>query len=231
MNNDQNITLHSQYNVLKNEVITLRNQIDNISKKDERVYNLYKGTMILFSSLILEPSFLFIGINPNQGNFEEGKDNDFFEPLEEFEYISMQDCYENDNYLSKQTRELFMKTKYSENFCNSVKINAFFQATKNVKDLNKLIDILRDDYSINLYEYSKKWIIELINIIKPKIVICEGKRVLDTIGVYYNQVYKWENGIAKSILCNNIRIVGYKRRFSQILAKEEVIFSINRLFL
>ena len=72
-----------------------------------------------------------------------------------------------------------------------------------------------------VYYKSKKWINKLIDIIELEFIICEGKTVFDKLtkdrdckvseidNVYYTEFGK-------------IKVIGYKRIFSNILNKEKV---------
>jgi len=198
-------------------------------KKDAKE-KLIRGYAILYSDLIYKPDFLFIGINPNAGDPERGWKAEDLEIKEQFEYVDMEDNGDSVNSLSWQTRELFKQTKFYDQFVKAMKINLFYYATRNVKDFDQVTTILNKD-NINPYAYSIEWTKRLIGLIQPKVIFCEGVRVHNLLQEYYNEKLAWNGSVSIGSLGGSIKVVSYKRRWSQILDKESVAVEINKLIL
>jgi hypothetical protein len=90
--------------------------------------------------------------------------------------------------------------------------------------------------SIDLFEYSNKWINKIINIIAPKYILCEGKTTYNYLMSIYeemiNKKYIGKNSGKEtwnhSILNNGIKVFGYHRVYSKILQRDRVALRIQR---
>ena len=163
----------------------------------------------MFSPLIIRPKVMFIGINPGAGFFNTNNRHvKRFSPLENSEYLK------GEYRLAQQTRKLFDKAGLtSEDLKNSVKSNCFFFATKNEKELHQFLSHLKPT---KVYNKSEKWIDDLVNLIKPSIIICEGKSAFSRFVKNKNcEINDSENVLYTK--WNDIKIIGYKRNFSNIL--------------
>lgn len=175
--------------------------------------SLYKGIQLYFSGLH-QSEILFIGINPGAGyyNYKE-KLVKRFSPLTTFEYVGQK------YYLATQTKKIFKQIGLEKIFSKSVKINHFPFATKDVSDLNKLLE--KYDTEHKLYYLSRQFVIETIKIVNPKLIICEGKTAFDRLKsileldvLEYNEdTYVMKN--------NEYIVIGYRRHRSHIKNKEE----------
>jgi hypothetical protein len=190
---------------------------------------LYKGTQILFSELMHKPKFLFIGINPGPGRFNKyGKDAENFEDFEEQKDF----IYSGGGFtLANETESLFKEAGCYDLYDNySVKTNWVFLATKNTRELDALLSRMLN-YKINLYTMSDTWLQNIVEIIEPEIIICEGKGVFKRVTEHVlNCLPKWERSYGYAITAQNIPILGYERNaFGQILDKELVAAKIKKI--
>lgn len=206
-----------KYNDIKQEVEVFYKKFENDSSTKtvgKSFKNYFRGIQILFTPLVYKPKFMFIGINPGAGYFNyEGNSTKYvkrFSPMKNTEYIGQQ------YRLAKETRKLFKLAGISQNdLKESVKTNYYFLATKNTNDLTKLLASLKD-YDIE--NKSTKWINTLVEIVEPEFVICEGKSIFEKFtkstvsendDVYYKEI-------------GNIKVIGYKRKFSNIVNKQKL---------
>ncbi|QHI36039.1 hypothetical protein IMCC3317_13920 [Kordia antarctica] len=206
--------LPAKYLELKKEVETYYEEFQSDEKLKSKTDKYYKGIQILFSPLIIRPKIMFIGINPGAGFFNTN--NRYlkrFSPLENSEYLK------GEYRLAQQTRKLFeMAELTSDDLKKSVKSNCFFFATTNEKELHQFLSHLKPS---KVYTKSEKWIDKLVKLIKPKIIICEGKSA-------FNQFVKNKDCEIKdkdNVLFtewNSLKIIGYKRNFSNILGIKNV---------
>lgn len=184
--------------------------------------SLYKGIQLYLSALH-QSEILFIGINPGAGYFNYKKLRvKRLNPLKKFEYVGQK------YYLATQTKKIFTELGLIDIFKKSIKINHFPFATKNQRDLDKLLEKYDNDYK--LYYFSKLFVKKTIEIVAPKLIICEGKSsfdrlksILDLEAFEYNEstyIMKNENQI----------IIGYKRHLSHIKNKEELKSKIKKYY-
>ena len=176
--------------------------------------NRYKGIQLYLSPL-QKADILFIGINPGAGYFNyENKKVKRFNPLKNFEYVGQK------YYLATQTKKVFYQMKLEKDFINAVKINHFPFATRDVNDLNFLLE--KYDENLKLYYLSKEFVLSTIKQVSPRLIICEGKSsfdrlksILDLTVIEYNE----NTYVAKS---ENLVVIGYKRHLSYIKDKSEL---------
>lgn len=206
--------MENSYSEIKIEIQELLAEIESDENLSKILNKYYKGIQVLLSPLIYKPKFMFIGINPGAGFYNyEGRRVKRLSPLEHMEYIGQ------DYKLATETRELLRLAGIpNSELNNSVKTNYYFLSTTNANDLFSLLSHLKKH---KVYSKSKKWINKLIDIIEPEFIICEGKTVFDKLtkdrdckvleidNVYYTEFKK-------------IKVIGYKRIFSNILNKEKV---------
>lgn len=191
--------------------------------------NLYYGFEVIDGQLKMNPEILFIGINPGKGN---GKRH--YEIKLETERISYLDDFEG-NYsytLARETINVFKLVGLNEDaiidkiekYC--VKTNFYHISTDDDKDIKKCFD--KSD--IKFGEYWNKCLelnLKLISILKPKIVIFEGKSIYDEIiKDTYEIKGSWDNQLDFGYYFSeieNIHFIGYKRIFSNIATNKEII--------
>ncbi len=206
--------MEKSYNEIILEVKDFLDKFENDKNLKKVAKKYFRGIQILFTPLIQNPKFMFIGINPGAGYFNnEGKKiNNVkrFSPMQNSEYVGQE------YRLAKETRKLFELARISKmELKNSVKSNYYFLATKNTNDLLKLIKELEKH---EIEKLSEKWIYKLVEIVKPEYIICEGKTVFEKFTK--SNVSQDEEVYFKEF--RNLKVIGYKRKFSFIVNKEKV---------
>src|SRR5690606_23059943 len=103
----------------------------------------------------------------------------------------------------------------------SIKTNVYYLITKNQTDISKCINQL-DSYSFNdFWQKSYHWTRQIIKLTNPKVIVCEGKSVFDTIKDYDDvSESEWKNDCGHCIRPNGQVIIGYNRIFSNIKNKD-----------
>ena len=177
---------------------------------------LYKGWVPFYSQLIINPKFLFIGINPGAGAYVE-KPIESFSYVDEFEYTNDAIVNTLDDYkLAKDTRYLFKGTDFVDELKYSVKINHYSIVSTNQTELNKLRKGLNRIPELNIDILSRDWTMRLIKLIKPEIIICEGKESFNRLVAFYDlSLQKSEKDVFYAVN-DTYKVVGYSRLFSNI---------------
>ena len=143
---------------------------------------------------------------------------------------------ENPNYrLAIETIKAFELAGYSiseiRELLNekSIKTNFYYIITKNKNDISKCLNQL-ENYSFNdFWQKSYDWTGQLIEITKPKVIICEGKSVFDTVKKYDEIIESdWKNDCGYVKRSDGQIILGYSRIFSNIRNKEKLSQLIKR---
>lgn len=158
----------------KKETLKFLDNLKSEIKNDENLRNKCYGFSVIDGTLNLNPQLIFIGINSGAGNREPNLQINF----------ETESCSYLDDYyrypLRDQNFELLKKAGLKESeiitgFENSiVKTNLFYIDTISERDLKMFRKKDVDHISCYLT-------IELLKILKPKIVIMEGKLVSDMI--------------------------------------------------
>ncbi|GGK88231.1 hypothetical protein ACD591_19150 [Rufibacter glacialis] len=175
---------------------------------------LYKGIQLYFSPL-RESEILFIGINPGIGYSKYNNKNvKRLNPLEKFEYSGQK------YLLATQTKKVFTELELGLQFSQAVKINQFPFATTDEKSLKKLLDQYGKTHK--LYYLSKKFVLQTIEDVKPKLIICEGKSSFDRLKNILQAEPVEYNENTYVLRHNNYVVIGYKRHLSFIKDKEEL---------
>ena len=219
-------TIIESYSKLKGEVENFRNSILKIIEINPEAEKLYKGCTILYSPLIKDPEIMFIGINPGAGfynkfNIKTREEIDL-EPPDSFEYLEAKE-EDYDYTIASETREVFENANLYYLLEKCVKTNYFYFITSTTRDLDELFKSLGEEMYLKFHQLAFKWTKEMIEMVNPKIIICEGKLAFDKIQYIYNFSPTWNNSIGYSELPNKTFIVGYKRRYSYIQDKNELI--------
>ncbi len=212
-----------EYEKIKKEVESFNSKILSESELKKQIEKYYKGIQVMFSPITEKPKIMFIGINPGAGFFNENNRNvKRFSPLNKNEYSH------GEYRLAQQTRRLFELAELTEqDLANSVKSNCFFFATKSEKELYQFLSHLK---SKKVYTKSEKWINNLVSIIQPEIIICEGKSAFEQF--IKGKKCEFEKEKEKEVLYtkwNNIDIIGYKRNFSNIIDIENVAKKLKQI--
>lgn len=222
------------YENWSSDILKTLTEIKNKIDKNEIAKSLYGGFYVWDSKFIENPEIMFVGINPGNGNpNNEGKINTELE--QQISYLEFLDG-ENDSYtLAKETVNAFEMAGFSiteiRNLLSekSVKTNFYYLITKNQNDIRKCLNQI-ENYTFNeFWLQSYKWTGELIELIRPKIIICEGKSVFDIVKDYddINQ-FEWKDDCGYAIRPNGQVLIGYNRIFSNIKNKNELSVIIKK---
>jgi len=209
-----------EQNVLEN-LQHLKTKID----KNEQAKKLYGGFYIWDSKFIENPKIMFVGINPGNGN-PNNNGSITIKPEEQMSYLEYLDG-ENLSYtLARETVEAFELSGYSRTELRelfndkSVKTNLYYLITSNENDIANCLNQVENNGYDNYKNQSKDWTNDLINILKPKVLICEGKSVFNHFkDNNSNTDFKWENDCGSFKLNDDTIVIGYSRRFSNIRNK------------
>jgi DNA-binding transcriptional MerR regulator len=226
----QELNYKNWKNDIKNKLESLKIKID----KNEISKSLYGGFYVWDSKFIENPEIMFIGINPGNGN-PNNSGKIVTEPEQQISYMEFLDG-ENDNYtLAKETIKSFEMAGFSipeiRELLNekSIKTNFYYLITKNQNDISKCINQISDYDFKDFWKQSYEWTGQLIELTKPKVIICEGKSVFDIIKDYDDILESdWKNDCGYLKRPNGQIIIGYNRIFSNIKNKEELSELIKR---
>lgn len=195
----------------------------------------YTGWKVWFSPVLDNPKILFIGINPGG---VEGVEADV-EPDGQLQYI-----YDESPtwYLKNDTLKVFYDKRISNRIDleDCVKTNYYYLATRKFNsNFYKLVEFLgrqSDKQGLGdiFLEKSKLWTQQLIQVLKPKIIICEGVTAFDLVTEYaLNNKIPRSNEDVFTIYDkkHDVQIVGYRRSSPQagIKNKELLIDCLNHL--
>lgn len=215
------MSIDEKYAAIKKDISQVRNKIINIIEPGSIEDSLCKGFSVWYSELRYNPKYLLIGINPGAGYFNSTgvkyREDIDLDPSDVFEYG------EYGGGLANETILVFKKANRYNDLENSIKINIHYLITSNQKDLFLLQGILLDKYNINMFEKAKEWTIQLIDMINPQNILCEGAYPAKRIAEYYDEKIIWENNICEYQIKGRIKVLGYKRLFSKILNKNGLV--------
>lgn len=214
--------LTSQYDTLKKEVEVFLESVHQALDRNPRAKPLYKGCVILYSSLLEAPPFLFIGINPGDEQKESEKPKEELGQCDDgFEYTSALE-YGYDYRLAKQTRDLFEMAGMADCLDKSVKTNFYYFATSGVKNLWPLFSTLGEDMNKQFHENARRWTQRMIEMIKPKTIICEGIDPFNRLSDVYGVPKTREDVCGYFELPDKTPVIGYSRSYSNIKNKSFV---------
>ena len=203
------------YKDIANDVAIFRDQLLE-SIKDKPIEKiLFKGIQIYFSPLVSNPTILFMGINPGAGYFNyNDKLVDRLSPLDKHEYL--EDDYKYT--LKNNAIKLLELANASYLLEKSVKSNYYYVATNKEADIYQLFAYLPE---LKFYEKSKFWTSKIIELVNPKIILCEGVRVFDKICEIIS-CKKINSEFWNYAESEKYYILGYKRRYSNMLYSDKV---------
>lgn len=215
----------------KNEVKEYLESINKELQISEQSKELYYGFEVIDGELKMNPEILFMGINPGAGSGERT-----YEIKLETDRISYLDDFDG-NYryqLARETIQLFKQVGLSEDEIISklekdcVKTNFYHISTVDGKDIKKCFD--KSELKFGAY-WNKclEFNLKIISILKPKIVIFEGKSVYDDIiSDTYGIKNSWDSHANYGYYYSeneNIHFIGYKRLLSNITSNKDLLAS------
>ncbi len=187
-------------------------------EKDEELKKICYGFSVIDGKIHDNPEIMFIGINSGSGNNEyKDKINIETRRISYVDILYTDDYYKYplaQNTISYLNHAGFDNPKeFLEKSC--VKTNCYYIDTKVVQPDLK---IFKRNFK-ELYQKSMYFTVELIKLLKPKIVICEGKEVFDflTIECERTKDYQAINGFFYfQDKKEKVKFVGFSRTFSNI---------------
>ncbi|KAA0257287.1 hypothetical protein FHQ18_09565 [Deferribacter autotrophicus] len=135
-------------------------------------FNQEYGFAVFYSPIRLNPELMIIGYNPGGDEKDFNKEEAMSIP-EKHEYITYKD--DKDYKAAKNMYELFKRLNKTQLLENSIKLNMIFFRTKNIakwKEINKKIRIEIEEYCFNKVK-------EIIEKLKPRILLIEGIKTFD----------------------------------------------------
>lgn len=232
---EKTISENFYYQQLLPEINFIQRQVVTKLEEYPELKKCYNGWKVWFSPIIDNPKILFIGINPN--NVEE--DEADVEPDGQLQYI-YDEC--TTWGLKNDTLDVFYDERISckIDLDDCVKTNYYYLATTNYPgDFYKLVNCLgrqHDKQGLGdiFLEKSKVWTRRMIQIMKPKIIICEGVSAFDLVTEYAleRRVSREDSDVFTYFdERQQAYVIGYRRSHPQagIKNKELLIEHIARL--
>jgi hypothetical protein len=209
------------YSEISEGAMLLHEQILACANVSPEIQSLYKGCQLLFSPLLERPKILLIGFNPGGGYYNwHDRIVGEFQPMKALEY------YLNTHPLAEQTKSLFHLAGREEDLKNhTVKTNFYYWATNNVAEFNRLMKLLPQELSNKIFRFSRVWTKQLIDTLKPELILAEGFKAFDEVAVLFpqkSQILKKET-LKSFYSSGGIKVLGYKRNQGSIIRKEEIV--------
>lgn len=228
--------MNKEIEEIQEEVKKFSVKIDKLCKTDSEINELYKGTQIWFGPVQEKPLFMFLGINPGPGYFNyTNKKVKKFLPLVKSEYETEEYRLQAEwKYVFEEIEKTFSQ-KGLKYLYESPKTNLSFWATNNANELHQLKAKLKQYFGNEYNQLEKKWIRAIISIIQPKFLLCEGFEAFNSLQKMYTKeefcIDDWESKTFRTHkvadISNKIKVIGFKRRYSDLCDKEDVIETIN----
>lgn len=185
----------------------------------------------LYSQFILNPNFMFVGINPGTG-YDIANEIDGGIWIDNKSEDSLFDEYgfPENHGLRKGIKEIFKAAKLESHLRaheTHMYTNIFHLATSGS---NELLQVLRSLNDRQLFEQQSLEVLrELIEISSPKVIICLGKMAYDKLKASYasknefEAEFGWKAGCGYfKIKDSDLIVFGTKRRYSAIVEQPEV---------
>jgi hypothetical protein len=207
--------------LLKDEVVEIHNKIKQACECNEKLKKIYKGCIIFLSPLFYKPKILYLGINPGSGYYRKNK-----KIIEQFEPLSKQDTgYEP----WKQIQYCFNTIGKKDYLNEIVKINYYFFATYNEKELRIFFDLLPAELRFEILQKSDQWIKTIITEIAPEYIICGGFKAANYLKKLFPE-YTYLEGSKHTLIAkiNNVIVLTYKRLFSVMRNRNDYIKYLNK---
>lgn len=186
---------------------------------NSNIKDLHYGFEVFDGRIIEQPKILFIGINPGKGNGK--RDRNIFD-TERISYLDVynsdyKEDYINGYHLAEKTIKFFKLINWGDNKIKKcfekdvMKTNFYHLATEDISDLKSVLNNI--GYKNQYFKKSAEFSIQLINILKPKILILEGKSVFDNIVKECYEKNVWNSNKYGYLFDeqNNTHIIGYSR--------------------
>lgn len=159
---------------IDDEIHNFIEKIKLATQNDAEITIRLKGWKIFYSPKIQNADILLIGINPGSGEL----DSAFKYHNENYKIIEYLIEDRNKYKLARDTFSIFEKMNRLEMLeKRTAKINSRFYATTSVNSMIEFESILELNYSElygELMSNSKRWLLKVIELVNPKIIVCEG---------------------------------------------------------
>lgn len=197
----------------KTEVKKFNKELAKKLNVESNKKDLFYGFEVFDGKIIDKPLILYIGINPGRGNEEKNRDTFTTERISYLDFFDEDYRY----HLAEKTVK-FLRTIWTDEKIKSVfesqtmKTNFYHLATDNLSDLNTILKDIK--YSVEYFKKSAEFNIRLIKLLKPSIVILEGKTVFDFIigECYEKNVWNTEHKYGHFFDSEtNTHLLGYSR--------------------
>lgn len=220
--------MNEEFEIIQKEVKTLADKIIKLTETDEQLKHLYKGTQIYMSPIQIKPEIMFLGINPGAGHYKHTNNTPSykFEPQDKIDYI------DGEYKLADDWKYVFNdeKINYIDALKYAFKTNCFYFATENSTDLQKLIRLSTKYLKNEIIESSKKWTKKMIELVSPKILICEGFTAFNYLkgfmGVELKICEEETIQAGKNCKCariNDIVVFGFARRMDSTFRDIDIV--------
>ncbi|MCB9302622.1 MAG: hypothetical protein H6566_18425 [Lewinellaceae bacterium] len=214
--------MNENYSKWEKEVLESLEALKEELDQNPKAKGLYNGFYVWDSKFIEKPEIMFIGINPGNGNPNNNGSIEV-KPSFQMSYLEYLDG-ENPTYtIARDTVKAFTKAGYTEEEIRnllddkSVKTNFYYIITKKEGDISKCLNSLEKGRFKTYWQQSLNWTGKLIEIVKPKVVICEGKGIFTemVVNMTGNKNSVWENDCGY-FQEGETTFLGYGRVFSNM---------------
>lgn len=179
----------------------------------------FHGFKVWYSPIILNPKILLIGINPGIGEQTPDKNINFNESLE-FEYLPQIPKYTLANEMKSVFRSAGLFRLLEE---QTVKTNYYHIISKRQSDIKFGLESIDKSLFLQYEKDTKEIMIELIAIINPKYIVCEGATIYHKVINLFEDRQKsvWQNDVGVTKINEpDIKVFGCSRRLSRIRNKK-----------
>lgn len=214
-----------------NGKITKKYEYDNkLINENEDIVKLFGGFKVWYSPVKMNPKVLIIGINPGVGEFRDDKKISINESSV-FEYIQDNSEYRLANEIKKVFNEAGLKQILE---VDTMKTNFYHIITKKQYEIKFGLNKIEKGHFDKYDTFSSEIIKELIGILKPTYIFCEGKASYDKVIRLFGECKysEWKNNYGFSKFNeNNITVIGCSRQFSNIKNKHDVSVMLKDLII
>ncbi len=129
-----------------------------------------QGFKVFYSPVRANPKIIILGYNPGGNELSFTSDKNKFENGD-FSMPNTHEYFDKNYLLAQKMRNFFEQDSNLLN--NGVKINLIFFRSKNIKEWNL------NPHRIKMEKFCFNKLVEIINVLKPKIILVEGIKTYD----------------------------------------------------
>ena len=218
---------------LQNEVTEFYKKVKDVLSPSTDFNEDFLGYRIFFGQFIVNPKILFLGFNPGTG-----KNNSSIHLIDTMPAGISE--YYNESYMlvnnAKKVFEAIGKSHWiyeddqNDNEYNT-KFNLFYLITKDIPTFNNILSKLSIELRTDFYKLSYKWTKDLIELIKPKYIYCEGIEVFRKFGEFISvrTIETKIEGVEMAIIeDSDIKVFGIARNRSNYVNRKGVIDLLSK---